>query len=253
MNAIAPPPPSAPVTPALSEPARIINTFVAPTKTFTDLRRSAAWWAPFLLTVIMSTAFVYTVSTKVGFRKVAENQIAMSPKQSARMEQMNSVDREQAMETQARVTGYISYGFWAFIVVWFALVTLVLLMTFKFGAGASDLSYTRIFAVVWYSSLPGIIKTLLAIASLLAGVSPDGFTFQNPVGTNPGFYMSPNDMPFLYSLATSLDVFMIWTLVLAAIGLTCIGKLKRSTAYLGVFGWYAVISLVGATITAFTR
>jgi hypothetical protein len=28
----------------LSEFERIIDTFIAPSKTFTDLRRSAAWW-----------------------------------------------------------------------------------------------------------------------------------------------------------------------------------------------------------------
>ncbi|MGB9074551.1 MAG: hypothetical protein WCC22_18090, partial [Terriglobales bacterium] len=36
----------------------------APSKTFTDLRRSAAWWAPFLITVIFSVAFVYVVDQK---------------------------------------------------------------------------------------------------------------------------------------------------------------------------------------------
>ena len=46
---ISPSPSSTAVAPPMSEGARIINTFIAPSKTFTDLRRSAAWWAPFLL------------------------------------------------------------------------------------------------------------------------------------------------------------------------------------------------------------
>src|SRR5450631_3483174 len=52
---------------ALSEPARIINTFVAPSKTFTDLRRSAAWWGPFLIMTIVALGFVYVVDQKIGF------------------------------------------------------------------------------------------------------------------------------------------------------------------------------------------
>jgi len=48
----------------LSEGARIVNTFIAPSKTFTDLRRSAAWWAPFLLMVIVSTFLVYSVGRR---------------------------------------------------------------------------------------------------------------------------------------------------------------------------------------------
>jgi Yip1-like protein len=253
MSSIAPPPPSAPDIAPLSQVARIVNTFVAPEKTFNDLRRSAAWWAPFLLLAVVSVAFVYTVDKKVGFRKVSDNQVQMSPKATRRMDQMNAVDREQAMQRQAKITGYISYGFWAFILIWYVLVAAVLLATFKFGAGASDLTFSRTFAVVMFAALPQVLRSLLAIASLLAGVSPDGFTFQNPVGTNPGFYMTPGDSPFLYSVATSLDLFMVWTLALTAIGLSCVSKLKRSTAMFGVFGWYVVLTLCSAGLAAATQ
>ncbi len=62
MNAVlqTPPPPPAPAPePAgLSEGARLIDTFIAPTKTFTDLRRNASWWAPFALMAIVSVLFV---------------------------------------------------------------------------------------------------------------------------------------------------------------------------------------------------
>jgi hypothetical protein len=66
--------------------------------------------------------------------------------------------------------------------------------------------------------------------------------------------LTPGEIsPFLYSVATSLDLFMIWTLVLAAIGLSCVSKLKRSTALFGVFGWFIVLTLVGATVASFTQ
>jgi hypothetical protein len=38
----------------LSEGARSVNTFIAPSKTFTDLRRNASWWGPWLLISIVS-------------------------------------------------------------------------------------------------------------------------------------------------------------------------------------------------------
>jgi hypothetical protein len=43
----------------LSQGARIINTFIAPSKTFTDLRRSASWWLPFLLITIAGWGLVF--------------------------------------------------------------------------------------------------------------------------------------------------------------------------------------------------
>ena len=74
---------AAPVLPAsenasLSEGARIVNTFIAPSKTFTDLRHNASWWAPFLLMAVVSTALVYTAGQKIGFRKIVETPDAVT-------------------------------------------------------------------------------------------------------------------------------------------------------------------------------
>ena len=101
-----------------------------------------------------------------------------------------------------------------------------------------------------YSALPLLVKTLLALLSVLAGMSPDSFTFQNPVATNPGYFMNPADNVFLYSVASGIDIFMIWTLVLTAIGFTCVSRVKRGTAYAIVFGWWAVFTLLGAGLAA---
>jgi hypothetical protein len=104
------PPPSVPMAP-LSEGARIIDTFIAPSKTFTDLRRNAAWWGPFLLMVIVSTIFVYSVGQKIGFRKVTENQLQMAPKQAAQLDNLPADQREHQMQQRATGTKYVSYFF----------------------------------------------------------------------------------------------------------------------------------------------
>lgn len=232
----------------LSEAQRLVNTFVAPSKTFTDLRRSAAWWAPFLITVIFSTIFVYVVDQKVGFPKVVENQLRLQPKQAERIENLPADQRETAMQRQIGVTKGISYGFPLLMLAWHAIVAGVLLATLKFGAGA-EIKYKTLFALVLYSGLPGLFKAVLAVVSLLAGVASDAFTFQNPVATNPGYFVDAASSPALFSLLSSIDVLTIWTLVLAAIGITCVSKVKRGAAFAVVFGWYAVTVLFGVAIT----
>jgi hypothetical protein len=127
--------------PPLSQGQRIINTFIAPSKTFADLRRSASWWLPFLLMSLASLLFVYVVDQKIGFRKVAENQLQMSPK----------------------------------------------------GA-------------------------LLAMLSVALGASADSFTFQNPVASNPGYFINPAESRWLYSFGTALDLFMIFVLASTGLG-----------------------------------
>ena len=251
--AAAPLPPVAPSpvpeTAPLSEGARIVNTFIAPSKTFTDLRRSAMWWAPFLLMAIISVAFVYAVDQKISFRKVTENQIQMSPKQAAQLDNMPADQREQQMHARTIGTKYVSYFFPAVTLIIWLIVATVLFATFKLAAGA-DVTFKVSLAIVIFAALPGALKTLLAMASVLAGMSPDSFSFQNPVATNPGYFMNPAENVFLYGVASSLDVFLIWTLVLTAIGFTCVSKVKRGTAFAIVFGWWVLFTLAGAALGA---
>jgi Yip1 domain len=236
-------------TAPLSEVERVIDTFFAPSKTFTDLRRNASWWLPFLISVIVSMAFVYVVDQRVGFRKVVENQIRTQPKQADRIERMPADQREKTMQQQVGITRVISYCFTAFILIWSAIVAAVLLATLRFGFSA-EVKYKTLFALVIFAGLPGLLKAGLAIVSILAGVSTDSFTFQNPVATNPGYFVDPTANPVLHSLLTNFDVFTIWTLVLTAIGLTCISKIKSGSAFAVVFGWFAVVVLIGVGFAA---
>jgi hypothetical protein len=233
----------------LSEGARIVNTFIAPPKTFTDLRRNASWWAPFLLMVVISTAFVYTAGQKIGFRKIMENQMQAQPKQQARLERLPTDQREQQSEQGAKVTAVISYVFPVITLIIWLIIATVLFATFKFAAGA-DVSFKVSLAIVVYAALPLMLKSLLALLSIVAGMSPDSFSFQNPLASNPGYFLSPADNVFIYSVASGIDIFMIWTLVLTAIGFTCVSKVKRGTAFAVVFGWWAVFTLVGAALAA---
>ena len=231
--------------PPLSEPQRIINTFIAPSKTFTDLRRSAAWWGPFILMSLVSTFFVYEVDHNIGFHKVVENQIQLSPKAQRQMEQMPAADREHAIQQQTKFWRGFSYGYPAIILIWNVIVAAVLFATFKFAASA-DVKFKIALAIVMYASLAITVRSVLAAASIAAGAAPDSFTFQNPVASNPGYFLNPADSPFLYSVLSALDVFMIWTLFLTALGFTYTTKVKRSTAMLIVFGWYFVFVICSA-------
>jgi hypothetical protein len=251
MAAMPVPPATDPVTGTapLSEPARILNTFIAPSKTFTDLRRNASWWGPFLLMVVFSIAFVYVGGQKVGFRKIMENQMRAQPKQQARLESLPPDQREQQMQQGEKVTRIISYVFPVINLIILVFIAALMFATFKFAAGA-DIKFKVALAIVMYATLPGLLRVLLAILSLLTGASPDSFTFQNPVATNPGYFLNPADSPFLYSLASSIDIFLIWTLVLTALGFTYVSKVKRGTAFAIVFGWWLILSVVGASMAA---
>jgi Yip1 domain len=228
----------------LSQGARIIDSFIAPSKTFADLRRSAQWWLPFLLMTLVGWGLVYVSGQKIGVQKMMENDLRARPKAEAQYEKATPEQRQQ----QVKITGIAYYVAipTVTVLIWLVMSGLQF-ATFKFGANA-DISYSRSLAVVVYAGLPMVLRNLLAIASVFAGASADGFTLNNPVASNPGYFMSAADSPFWYFIASQMDIFLLWTLALTAIGFATAGKVKMGTSFAIVIGWWVVITLTFAAI-----
>jgi hypothetical protein len=230
--------------PALSQVQRVIYTFTAPSKTFTDIKRNASWWLPLVLTVIFSYAFFAAITTKVTWSQVAENSVRLSPRQS---EQMDKLTPEQRA-TQMKIVAGFTEGIMAATPVVAILVTAVmagiLLATMNFGFGGKA-TFWQAFAVVWFAGLPGLLKLLLGTIAIFAGLDPENFNMNNFAGTNIGYYLPQDTAKPLLALATALDLTTIWTLVLCSIGISIVAGTKRSSGYIAVFGWWLLLVLLG--------
>jgi hypothetical protein len=239
----APPPAPAP----LSQGARIINVFIAPSKTFTDLRRSASWWAPWILISIFSLLFIYAMGRQVGFEQISKNQVA----HSSRADQFDKLPADQQakqLQLSSKIIAVFGYGSPFLILLYCLITTVALWLTFKLAVGG-ETSFGQAYALVMYAWLPGIIGAMLGAISLFAGVNPEGSDINNPVGTNLAYYLDPETTgKFVRGMASSIDVLSIWTIVLIGIGFACTCKVKRSTAIIIVAVWYLVYKLVGSAL-----
>jgi hypothetical protein len=233
--------------PYLSETERVVDTFIAPSKTFSDIRRNTGWWVPWILISIAGLALVFTVDKKVGMDRVAENSIQQSPKRAAKLDQLPPDQRASQMELAAKMTRMFAYGSPVLTIIIVAIIAAVLVGTFKLALGA-EVKFKQGMAISMYAFLPGIIKALLVILTIMIG-GGESFTFEHQLASNLGPLFDPSS-PFLYSIATSLDVFNIWTLILTGIGYSCVTKVKRGTCMGVVFGWWALVVLVGAGFAA---
>ncbi len=231
--------------PPLSETARLINTFVSPSQTFADIRRNQSWWMPWLLMSVMTVAFMWTLGQKIGFEQVVRNEIAKSSRAAERMERLSPEQRDQGIAMQVKITSYFSYATPVMSLIGFAAIAGLLLGSFNFGAGA-EITFKQSMAVVVYAYLPTVLSSGLGIVSLLVGVDPEGFNIRNPVASNPAYFMDATQHKFLYGLASSVDVFGLWIVVLLAIGYACVSKLKRTVTFSVVLGWYVLYHLLGA-------
>ena len=239
------------VEPPLSEGARVVNTFFAPSKTFTDIRRNASWWVPWLVLSLVSIAFAFTVQKKVGFDQVVQNTFKMVPKQAEKIDQMPAEQKARVLQVQALSRELTSYAWPAWWILIFVIFGGIYMATFNFGLGA-EISFKQSMAVVAFGSLPQVFKSLLAmVAMFMPGFDPEGFMMQNPVATNLGALISePTQHMTLYAFLSGLDIIAIWSTILMGIGYACISKVKRGTAITVMFGWYALFLLLGVGIAA---
>lgn len=188
--------------PALTEPQRLLYTFIAPAKTMADLRRNASWWMPWLLVSIISVGFAYTLEKRIGWGQVIETQIQADPKAAAQLEQQPPAQREKNLKTQAAVAGLIGYAAPLITLLTLAAISGVLLGLFNFGFG-TKLRFGDLMGVTAYSLLPSILNTLLMMAVLFL-VAPENFDVKNPLATNAGYFV-PNTMPVLKAVLGSFD------------------------------------------------
>lgn len=225
--------------------SRIVNVFVAPSKAFVGLdRKASSMWVAFLLTVVVGYAYIAVMDKKVGFDKITETQIKMNAKAQDRLDKLPPEQRQQQIDLSTKITKGATYGSPVLALLVFVIIAGVLLATFNFGFGAS-IRFGTMLAVVIFAYLPNVLKALISMTTLLAGVDPDGWNVKNPIATNLGFLVDQSHSA-LYSLASSIDIFSLWIVVLMGIGVASVSKIKRGTAIATMFVWYAVVCVVAA-------
>jgi hypothetical protein len=238
-------------TPGLSQGERVIDTFVAPSKTFTDILRNQSWWLPFLISVIVSYGFVFALQSRVGWDAIAANAMKQDPKAAERLANAPAAQQEQVIKITTMSIQYGMYASPVIILLSAAVIALVLWGTINFIFGGTA-TFGRVFAVWLYGSLPLQFVYILAIVTLFAGLDRDAFNINNPVGTNVGFYLGTEAPQWLAKLGTSLDVFWLWSLTLVGIGLGIVAKVKKSSGLIAVFGWWLLLLVFKVGYAAIT-
>ena len=236
--------------PPLTQADRVLDTFVAPTKTFADIRRDRSWWLPFLILAVFSYLFTLTALSHMGSQRLAESALRNNPSQNERLQQSTSEQRAQILGFTAIIMKVSFFGWPVFVVVVSALGALLLWIGFNFILGGTA-TYSGMFAVMMFAWLPSIFRSALSTAMLFLG-DPETFNINDPIGTNPGFYMGASTSAFLKSLLGSLDIFSLWIFALMAIGGAIVARVKIRSGLLLVFTTWLIVVLLRAAVAAAT-
>jgi hypothetical protein len=228
-------------TAGLTQWQRAGNVFIAPSKTFDDIKRgNCSWWLPFLILLFFSYVLFAGITMKIGWQQVAANNIAVNPRQAQRIDQLNPAQRATAMKIAGTVMEIFLAASPVLILLGACLISLLLWGTINFGFGGKA-SFPQIFAANMYAMLPRAIVLLMATIAIFAGLAPESFNISNMAATNAAYFLSAQDTnKALYALLSQIDIINIWVAVLLSIGIAKVAGKNRSAGYISVFGWWAL-------------
>jgi hypothetical protein len=233
----------------MSEASRLAGVFFEPKKAFADIAARPRWIVPLILMILMGIGITMLYSQKGVMRIAAEQQMT----NNAQFQQLPPDQRAQRLESGMKIATILGYCVPIFIPLAYLVMALVLWAIVS-GILSAPVRFGQVFAIVTYAQLPGLLMSILIVIVLQLKNAAD-YNLQNPLMFNPGAFMDPQTSPkFVYSLASSLDLFTIWILLLVATGLKAAAgkKLSFGGALFAVMLPWAVIILGKAAFAGLT-
>jgi hypothetical protein len=235
----------------MSEVATIGNIFFEPGRTFEDLKRKPRVILATIIISLLATAYGFGLYYKVGeagVRQFAMEQIEKSPQASA----MDSAAKARAVDLQMTIGKVIRFA----LPILVAIVMMIGGLFYWGGAKAfgGTGSFMHSWSVFLYSSIPPTIISSIANFIVLAFKSADEIDIaasqRGVIHANPAILLDGKAMPVLATVVGTLDLFMIWGWVLAAIGLRITNRLSSGSAW-GVVLIFALLSTLFRVVSAF--
>ena len=224
----------------MSELGRLTGIFWEPKPVYQDLAERPRWWVPLILLTCLSLVMVFAISQWIGWDTVLEQQLEANQ----RFQQLPAEQQQAIMQQQGGFVGIAAYfGAGLGTAAIMLIVAGVMLMVFRM-AGGSNISYKQAFSVTAYSFMPTALSVIMTIV-VMKFVHPSDFNIQNPLPLNAGWLVNTQESPaWLNTLASSLDLFTIWIMLLLALGFSVASKKLSYSKCLSLIGLIWVISVV---------
>ncbi len=202
----------------MTEIQRISGAFTEPSRVFADIARNGRWWIIAIVLILLNVVAVSAMVRRVGYDLMIEKAL----EQSRQVQEMSADQRAQVYESQRKFMPIAVRVFPPIAILGGMLVVAgALLFSYRFLLDA-DVSYKEALNITSYAYLPPAIAGNLMFFALLYLKPPDEFDMESAGGLSVGSFLSRDTAAWLRSLANSLDLFTIWTIVLIATGFTAL-------------------------------
>lgn len=252
-SAPATPSPTAEPPPEMSEFGTVLGIFFEPGRTFEDLKRKPRFLVAGIIIALLATAYAFGLYYKVGeagMRRFMVEQIDKSPQTQS----MPKDQKDATVEMQMTIQSGVRYAYPVFVAISFIIGGLLYFLGSKAFGGEGG--FLHAISVWIYSSIPpaiiGSVGTFIVMAIKSADEIDIATSQRGLIQANPSILIDGKAHPILATLLGTLDVFMIWGWVLAAIGLRMTNRLSSGSAWaiviiVGLIG--VLFRLVGAVFS----
>jgi len=224
----------------------LLNMYFEPRKAFASILRRPLLLAALAAYVAIVLGFTGVWMSKMDPHEFMKTQIEESP----RADKMTAEQKQQIIETQAKMMPILG---WVFGPVFIAILLLVvsggLMFVFRFFYGG-DVGFKQALAIVTWTFLAVSIISVPVTLSVLALKGDWNLDPNQAVQANLGLLLDKSTAAKpLWTLFTSIDVFVLWMVFLLAVGFGVACKKPTSSTLWGVvIPWLVFVGLkVGAS------
>lgn len=219
---------------------KIIGIYTAPRQTFEAIDQQPTWFIPFLIGVIFFLIFqMLTIDIQMADRFTM-------------MEAQGNLTAEQMDAARSQMSGPLKYvGLIVGPIMW--LIMIVIMAGIFYLAGnltiGGDSSFKKVFAIVAWSGLIGVISlTIMTLLILSKGT-------MNGVGLDLSVLLDTpaigEEKSTLYRIFSKFDVFVIWQVILWIIGLSVTYKAAVKKAAVPILSLWALWIIVSVAFGGF--
>ena len=237
--------------PEMSEIGTIFNIFLEPGKTFLDLRKKPRFIIAAVITAILSTVLVIGVQQKLGDDRIRRF-ITTQAEQNPQFANLPEDQKKTTIDLQLTISKIAGYAFPVVAIIIFLIGAIFYWVGNKVLGGSG--SYLQALSVWIYSSFPPTVVGSVLNFIVLLLKNADDIDIANSqrglISANPTAFFDGKSMPVLTTLISTIDVFVIWGIVLAVIGLQKTMRMSAGSAW-GVVLFITLMSVAFRVVSAF--
>lgn len=225
----------------LSPLQRLVGVFFSPDATFRDIAARPDILVPLVIFVLIGIVGAVVVAQHVDFAA------AMRTEMEARGG-MSAQDIDRAVRFGSAVSKAMIYFSPLLSIGFLALIAGVYLLAFRLFGGEG--SFKQAFSISAWAWMPLSLKSILMSVIMLTRTTVPANDLVTLVRSNPAFLVDPLNQRVLFGLLASLDLFMIWMLVLLTFGFAHMSRMTRAKSASLVFGLWGAFLLVKTGLAA---